>query len=292
MPTIFGEKLVIRLLSGHAQIPDMQSLGMPRDTLERFRRSVRAPHGFVVVCGPTGSGKTTTLYAALSERNVDGTNICSVEDPVELRIPGVSQVQVNPRAGVTFGSAFRAFLRQDPNVIMVGEMRDAETANVASSAALSGQLILTTLHSNDAATAVDRLLELGVSRNTLSAGLSTIVAQRLLRKLCASCRAPASVDGPTAQTFGIPAGTPAFRATGCPQCRQTGFLGRLAIFECLSVTSVIRQAIAEGASTTSLAAALHESSYEPLSADGIRKALSGETTFEELLRVTMPEPRA
>lgn len=289
MPTLSGEKLVVRLLDHHARIPTLESLGMPERALARFRRVIHAPHGFVVACGPTGSGKTTTLYAAMAERNVDSQNLCSVEDPVEVRIPGVAQVQVNVRAGVTFASALRAFLRQDPNVIMVGEMRDAETAAVAASASLSGQLVFTTLHSNDAPKAIDRLVELGVARHTIAAGLSAIVAQRLVRRLCEHCRMPFEVGGPLAREFGMQDGLRAYRATGCRACSGAGYAGRLAIFECVFIDDAMRRCIADGQSSVVFADLARENGYEPMLADGMRRVLRGETTFEELRRVLVIE---
>lgn len=292
MPTLSGEKLVVRLLDHHARIPTLESLGMPQRQLTRFRRVIHAPHGFVVACGPTGSGKTTTLYAAMAERNVDSQNLCSVEDPVEVRIPGVAQVQVNVRAGVTFASALRAFLRQDPNVIMVGEMRDEETAAVAASASLSGQLVFTTLHSNDAPKAIDRLLELGVARHTIAAGLSAIVAQRLVRRLCEHCRVPFEVSGMLAREFALPDGTRAYRANGCRSCSDCGYDGRVAIFECVFIDDSMRRCIAEGESTVVLAELARQNGFEPMLAHGLRRVLEGETTFEELRRVLVIENAA
>jgi type IV pilus assembly protein PilB len=285
MPTIAGEKLVIRLLDHHARVPTLTDLGMDHRFLERFRHVVHAPHGFVVVCGPTGSGKTTTLYAAMSERNVESQNLCSVEDPVEVRIPGIVQVQINPRAGVTFASALRAFLRQDPNVIMVGEMRDRETAAVAASASLSGQLVMTTLHSSDAPRALDRLVELGIERHTIAAGLSAVVAQRLVRTLCRRCKVPYAVGAPTASDFVIPTGTQAFRATGCSECDGRGYTGRTALFEAIFIDDAMRTLIAQGGSSVALRAMAADGGYEPMAACGMRYALAGETSLEELRRV-------
>lgn len=285
MPTIFGEKLVVRLLDHHARVPALEQLGMPSAYLAQYRRAIHAPHGFVVVCGPTGSGKTTTLYASLAERNVDSQNLCSVEDPVEVRIPGVAQVQVNPRAGVTFASSLRAFLRQDPNVIMVGEMRDAETAAVAASAALSGQLVLTTLHSNDAPRTLERLLELGVARHTIAAGLTAIVAQRLVRRLCAQCRVCASIESQDAADFAVSRVSFAYSPGGCSACQGTGYRGRTGIFEFIFVSDAVRDAIARGASSVQIGSLAAENGYGSLLADGVRRALSGETSFQELRRV-------
>jgi general secretion pathway protein E len=277
MPTILGEKLVVRLLDHQARIPTLESLGMPDGVMRRFRRIIHAPHGFVVACGPTGSGKTTTLYAAMGERNVDSQSLCSIEDPVEVRIPGVSQIQVNVRAGVTFASALRAFLRQDPNVIMVGEMRDEETAAVAASASLSGQLVLTTLHSSDAPKAIERLVELGVSRHTIAAGVTAIIAQRLVRRLCSSCRTP--FEG-------------GYRANGCAACGGFGYSGRVALFECIFVDDAMRRLIAEGGSSVALADLARERGYEPMIVDGMRRIASGDTTFDELRRVLVVDDAA
>lgn len=292
MPTLLGEKLVVRLLDHHARIPTIESLGMPEHALSRFRRAIHAPHGFVVTCGPTGSGKTTTLYAAMAERNVDSQNLCSVEDPVEVRIPGVAQVQVNARAGVTFASALRAFLRQDPNVIMVGEMRDEETAAVAASASLSGQLVFTTLHSNDAPKAVDRLVDLGVARHTISAGLSAVVAQRLVRRLCEQCRTPFEVGSALARELSMQDGLRAYRANGCAACSGAGYSGRLAIFECMFIDDAMRRLIADGESSVALAELARKNGYVPMIADGMRRALLGQTSFDELRRVLVVESAA
>lgn len=285
MPTLSGEKIVVRLLDHHGRIPALESLGMPERSITRFRRVIHAPHGFVVACGPTGSGKTTTLYAAMAQRNVESQNLCSIEDPIEVRIPGIAQVQVNARAGVTFASALRAFLRQDPNVIMVGEMRDEETAAVAASASLSGQLVFTTLHSNDAPGAVDRLIELGVARHTIAAGLSAIVAQRLVRRLCEGCRVAFQVGARLASEFAVQDGVRAYRAHGCGDCSGSGYAGRIAIFECLFVDDVLRRRIADGEPSVQLADLAKTAGYEPMLQHGLRRVLEGETTFEELRRV-------
>jgi type II secretory ATPase GspE/PulE/Tfp pilus assembly ATPase PilB-like protein len=285
MPTILGEKLVIRLLDHHAGIPTLESLGMPAEMLARFRNAIHAPHGFVVTCGPTGSGKTTTLYAAMAERNVDSQNLCSVEDPVEIRIPGIAQVQVNARAGVTFASALRAFLRQDPNVIMVGEMRDEETASVAASASLSGQLVFTTLHSNDAPKAIDRFIDLGVPRQTIAAGLSAIVAQRLVRKLCKHCRVAFDIPAPLLTEFGLPDGSRAYRANGCRACDNSGYAGRAAIFECVFIDDRMRHFIAERRPSIAIAELARRHGYETMVRHAIRRVVAGDTTFEELRRV-------
>jgi general secretion pathway protein E len=292
VPTIRGEKVVVRLLDHTSRVRTLEQLGMPPRYLRAFQRVVRAPHGFVIICGPTGSGKTTTLYGAMAERNIDCENLCSVEDPVEIRMPGIAQVQVNARAGVTFASAVRAFLRQDPDVIMVGEMRDEETAGVAATASLSGQLVLASLHANDAPKTVDRLLELGVSRRTVAAGLTAVVSQRLVRRLCVECRAPYEAGDALAQEFRLQKGALVHRASGCRACQGSGYRGRSAIFEYLFVDDAMRGLIAEGGSSVELCDTARTRGYEPMIADGLRLALLGQTSLEELRRVLFLETAA
>lgn len=270
IPTIDGEKVVIRLLDLHTKASSLASLGMAGATLEAYLHALRAPYGFIVVTGPTGSGKTTTLYASLADLNNPTKNICSVEDPIELKLPGVAQVQVNPRAGMTFPSALRAFVRQDPSVLMIGEMRDSETASVGISAALTGQLVLTTLHSNDAPRTIERLVGLGVDRHAIASALSVVLAQRLARRLCEQCRRP---NGR------------AFVANGCDVCGRTGYVGRIGIFEILVVTDAIRDAIATGASSVQLRGLGKSSGYRPMFEDGLERVAGGDTTLEELRRV-------
>lgn len=284
IPTIDGEKIVVRLLDLQAKSSTLTSLGMAGETLDAYLRAVRAPYGFVVVTGPTGSGKTTTLYASLAELNASTKNLCSVEDPVEMRVAGVAQVQVNPKAGVTFPSALRAFMRQDPNVLMVGEMRDAETAAVGIAAALTGQLVLTTLHSNDAPRTIERLVELGVDRHAIASALSLVLGQRLVRTLCEHCRKAAPVPEAIAvRCGGLRPRT--FAAVGCEVCAGTGFVGRIGVFEILVVGDALRDAIATGASSVQIAALGRECGYRPMYEDGIRRVAEGRTTLEELRRV-------
>lgn len=261
--TIDGERLVIRLFDSRTQRPSLGSLGMEGETLKRYRSMVRSTHGFVIVCGPTGSGKTTTLYASLDDRNSDDEHLCTIEDPIEMRLPGVAQVQVNVRAGMTFSRALRAVLRQDPNVVMIGEMRDAETANVAVSAALSGQLVLTSLHSCDAAHAIDRLIDLQVPRPAIAAALTGIIAQRLVRTLCLQCR-----DG-----------------AGCEACLGTGYAGRTGIFECVGVTDDLREAIASAAASRQLCRLVEHDGGGTLSRDALRHVMAGRTSVTEVQRV-------
>ncbi|HEV3157024.1 MAG TPA: GspE/PulE family protein [Candidatus Baltobacteraceae bacterium] len=269
VPTQDGEKLVIRFLNHHTRLPSLDSLGMDEVIQARFTRVIDSASGFIVVCGPTGSGKTTTLYAALERLNTSSRNICTVEDPVEQEIACVTQVQVNARAGVSFDRVLRALLRQDPDVIMVGEMRDSETASIAVAAALSGQLVLTTLHSTDAPRAVDRLIELGISRASLAAGLSAILSQRLVRKRCLRC--VRTIAG-------------AFESPGCEHCLGLGYHERIGIFELIVVDDDISEAIVRGASSVELGRLAATSGYRSMRHDALAKAEIGLTGPEELIR--------
>lgn len=264
MPTIDGEKVVIRLLDLRAHGPALDDIGMSPAMLERYRRLIFAPYGLVIVCGPTGSGKTTTLYSSIRAINDGARSICTVEDPVEMKLVGVSQVNVNTRAGLGFATVLRSSLRQDPNVIMIGEMRDAETAAVAMRAALSGQLVLTTLHSNDAPRTIERLIELGVDRRAIAAAVNGIVSQRLVRRVCGSCRSLTSA---------------------CQACKGTGYAGRTGIFELFEVGDEARDAIADGLSIGKLSDLAKRNGYEPMLVDGMAKVGLRETTVEELRRV-------
>ncbi|HEY4439937.1 MAG TPA: GspE/PulE family protein [Candidatus Elarobacter sp.] len=283
VPTLDGEKLVVRLLDRFAATPDLATLGMPPDVLARYRTAATAPWGFVVVAGPTGSGKTTTLYASLAQLDASSRNVCSVEDPVEMRLPGVTQVQVNLRAGLSFPVVLRAFMRQDPNAIMVGEMRDAETAAVAVSAALAGQIVFTTLHANDGPRTIDRLVELGVSRHSLAAALSAVVAQRLVRMLCEQCRLPAPIPAALRGAFG---GAERWHvATGCRTCAGTGYIGRTGVYELMELDDGVRDLIARGASSVAIAHAAAERGYRPMASDAAAKIAAGVTTYDEVRRV-------
>lgn len=275
MPTIGGERLAIRLLDLDAGAARFERLGMPDGMAAALRRLVNGSSGFIVMCGPTGSGKSTTLYSALSERNAVGTQVCSVEDPVEIRLPGIAQVQVNVRSGLTFAAALRAFLRQDPDVISIGELRDAETAAAACAAALSGQLVLTTLHARDATGSIERLRELGMSRRRIASALTAVVAQRLVRRLCEGCKV---VDG-----SGVPP-----RSRGCAQCAGAGFRGRIGVFELLVCSGAVRESIEAGGPVQTLRAAASASGYEPMSAAAASLVRSHQTTADEALRALPP----
>ena len=284
VPTIDGEKIVVRLLDRYAATPDLAALGMPAEMLARYRSAVHAPWGFVLATGPTGSGKTTTLYASLAELDARSRNVCSVEDPIEMRLAGVSQVQVNLRAGLTFPLVVRAFMRQDPDVVMVGEMRDAETAAVAVSAALAGQVVLTTLHANDAPRTIDRLVELGVARHSLAAALTAVVAQRLVRTLCEQCRVREPIPAQVGESLRA-AHDAWYVAGGCRACAGTGYMGRTGVYELLDVDDAMRDAIATGASSVHVAQLAARNGYRPMRDDAAAKVLAGTTSFEELTRV-------
>ncbi len=285
VPTLEGENVVVRLLDVHTHIPTLDELGMPPDIRVRFAAAIHAPHGFVVVCGPTGSGKTTTLYAALAERNVEGQHLCTVEDPIEARLAGATQVQVNAKAGLTFPVALRAFLRQDPNVVMLGEMRDAESAQVGISAALSGALVATTLHASDAPRAVERMTDFGLTRATLASGISGILAQRLVRRLCECCRRFAHPDPLDASSLGLEPDSPVFHGVGCDACAGTGYLGRTGVFEYLGIDERLRSLIAAGDSSGEIARAATLCGYAPMIDHAKHLLEAGVIDLAELRRV-------
>jgi type II secretory ATPase GspE/PulE/Tfp pilus assembly ATPase PilB-like protein len=284
IPTLDGEKLVIRLLDHHVALPRLDDLGMGARALAAYRMVAHAPWGFVVVSGPTGSGKTTTLYASIAELDRSVRNVCTVEDPVEARLADVAQVQVNVRAGLTFPAALRSFVRQDPDVIMIGEMRDAETAAVGVSAALAGQTVFATVHSNDAPRTIDRLVELGVERHSLAAALTAVVAQRLVRKLCSACRQPEPVPADLRSVLSPEQGI-WYVPLGCRACDGCGYSGRTGVFEVLAVDDAIREAIAAGVSSATLAHIAAERGHRSLFHDAAEKIAAGTTSFSEVERV-------
>jgi general secretion pathway protein E len=286
-PTLHGESVVLRLLDQGGRPVDLSDLGMPSAILSEISRLVQRPHGLFVVTGPTGSGKTTTLYAALQKRNRIGEKIITVEDPVEYYLAGVTQVPVHKQGGVTFGSALRSILRQDPDVIMIGEMRDAETAQVAVQAAMTGHFVLSTLHTNDAASAIPRLTDLGVPTYLIAATLEGVVAQRLVRQICARCR---TQHQPPAELLKRICGTEMaatqfYRGIGCDFCRGTGFRGRTAVFELMPMTDEMREAINRGAPKSVLTSILLESGASRLESEAWSKVQTGITTVEEVARV-------
>ncbi|NWB90843.1 type II secretion system ATPase GspE [Pseudomonas agarici] len=289
LPTAHGERVVLRLLDKQSGRLQLERLGMPAQTLERFRQILGKPHGIFLVTGPTGSGKTTSLYAALSHLNDQTRNILTVEDPIEYHLPGIGQTPVNPKVEMTFARGLRAILRQDPDVVMVGEIRDQETAAIAVQASLTGHLVLSTLHTNSAAGAVTRLLDMGVDAYLLASSLVGVLAQRLVRTLCPACKTPCAVDLAARQRLGLAPQATArlFKAVGCELCQQ-GYRGRTGIHELISMTPTLSELIHRGVGEPELARQAR-SVAPSLFQDGQRLVLEGRTSLDELLRVTQED---
>ncbi len=284
--TRFGENLVLRLLpSRGGSTLGIRELGYSKERQEQLRRLFKLPYGMILVCGPTGSGKTTTLYAALREQDSIGKNILTVEDPIEYELLMIRQTQVNTRAGYTFASAIRTFLRQDPDVMLIGEIRDEETARLAVRAALTGHLVLSTLHSNTAIAALARLKDLGLSPYLLSTSLKGILAQRLVRRLCTQCRRPVNYDPEELKRHNLPTDGTYFAAGRCAHCQQTGYLGRDAISELVPVTDTVMRLVAQDASPDRIEDACRKEGFTSLYDAGRKKVAEGITSFEELRRV-------
>jgi len=286
LPTQFGESIVLRVLDRSATGLELDDLGLPPGVVEVVRRTIRRPSGIFIVTGPTGSGKTTTLYSCLRRLNAVDTKVLTVEDPVEYEIEGVMQVPVNPVAGLSFASALRSFLRHDPDVVMVGEIRDLETAQIAIQAALTGHLVLATLHTNDAAGAITRLTDMGVERFLLASTIEAVLAQRLVRRICPDCRERCAPDPAQLERLGLAPGSvpQGFRGRGCARCRESGYRGRLGIFEIFAVDDELRELIARGAPLEALRDAARARGLRPLREDGWRLVREGGTTAEELAR--------
>ncbi len=294
LPTLYGESVVLRILDRSSISVTLDSLGFPTDTLEVFDKLINRPYGMILVTGPTGSGKTTTLYGALDKINSPDKKIITIEDPVEYQLSGVNQIHVKPQIGLTFANGLRSIVRQDPDVIMVGEIRDYETAEIAVQAALTGHLVFSTLHTNDAAGAVSRLLEMGVEDYLLASSLLGIMAQRLVRTLCRHCRRPVEVGlhsggngKATNGVGGIP--TAAYEEQGCDECAMTGYRGRSGIFELLSVNEGVKQLILKRSSADMIKNCGVSQGMRTLREDGWRKVREGTTTVSEVLRVTQDE---
>jgi type II secretory ATPase GspE/PulE/Tfp pilus assembly ATPase PilB-like protein/8-oxo-dGTP pyrophosphatase MutT (NUDIX family) len=283
LPASHGEKIVIRILDGRTSVRTLDAIGFAREELARIQRLLQAREGLVLVTGPTGSGKTTTLYAALRQLKQRAVNIVTVEDPIEYRLPGVVQVQVRERAGLTFASALRSIMRQDPDVLLIGEIRDRETAEIAIQASLTGHLVLSTLHTNDAASAVTRLLDIGVEPYKIATALKGVLAQRLLRRLCVRCRRHVEAAARAAGVLGT------YEAVGCRSCGDTGYHGRLAIVEVLIVTPELERCIAAGESTERLAETARQDGMLSLWQSGLARVHAGDTTEEDLVRVAAPD---
>ncbi|MDQ3432872.1 MAG: Flp pilus assembly complex ATPase component TadA [Actinomycetota bacterium] len=290
LPTVYGEKVVLRILDKTSVLLQLSDLSFLDHNYQRYEQSFRKPYGMILVTGPTGSGKTTTLYATLNIINTPEVNIVTVEDPVEYRLPGISQVQMQPKAGLTFPVALRSILRQDPDVVLVGEMRDHETAQIGMEAALTGHLVLSTLHTNDAPSAVTRLTEMGIDPFLVASAVDCVLAQRLARRLCSRCKEAYRPTPAELHTAGLPwtDGMPLptlYRADGCPACAKTGYKGRLAIHEVMPVTEDIERQIVEQASTADITACAASQGMRSLREDGLAKVVLGHTTLEEIARV-------
>jgi type IV pilus assembly protein PilB len=292
LPTVYGEKVVIRLLDRSNVMLRLEELGFSEQALARYRRSFVKPYGAILVTGPTGSGKSTTLYATLNILNTSEKNIITVEDPVEYRLAGINQVQINPKAGLTFASGLRSILRCDPDIVMVGEVRDKDTAQIAIESALTGHLVLSTLHTNDAPGALTRLTEMGVEPFLTASAVDCVIAQRLVRKLCDGCREAylptaevlrqmgfreQAIDGPDEVTL--------YRAVGCPRCNNTGYKGRMGIYEVMLVTEAIERLIIERKSADEIGRVARAEGMMALRQDGLERVLQGMTSIEEISRV-------
>jgi type IV pilus assembly protein PilB len=288
LPTIFGEKVVMRILDKSNLRIDLTQFGLTEKAFKDLLHAIDQPYGMVLVTGPTGSGKTTTLYSALSRINVPGTNIMTAEDPVEYNIEGINQVQINDEIGLTFAAALRAFLRQDPNIIMVGEIRDLETASIAIKAALTGHLVLSTLHTNDAPATVSRLIDMGVEPFLVSASTNVIVAQRLVRRLCANCKKEVMLHEEAMRELGIQDVEPikAYEPHGCVDCANTGFRGRQGLYEVLPISPAVRDLILDRAPASQVKKQALDEGMLTLRMDGVLKIRSGITSAGEVLKET------
>jgi general secretion pathway protein E len=293
LPTAFGERMVLRLLDKAAGILTLEEIGLESDLLQPFEAMISKNHGIFLVTGPTGSGKTTTLYTALTRLNNREKNIITVEDPIEYQLPGVGQIQVNPKINLTFANGLRSILRQDPDIIMVGEIRDRETAEIAVQSALTGHMVFSTLHTNDAAGALTRLVEMGVEPFLAASSIVGIIAQRLVRIICPHCKKahqpPEKLLQEIAGEIPLPAGATFYRGTGCDKCMQIGYWGRIAIYELFKVDDMVRELLLQNKDAATIKKAALQRGMRSLRAAGLAKAIQGITTLEEVMRVTQEE---
>lgn len=296
VPTVHGESVVMRVLDRASVRLDLDRMGFEEDTLQRFNELLAKPHGILLVTGPTGSGKTTTLYAALSKLDASTQKIITVEDPVEYQLEGINQIQVHAQINLTFANALRSILRQDPDIIMIGEMRDGETAQIAVQSALTGHLVLSTLHTNTAAGAIIRMRDMGVERYLITSSVNGVLAQRLVRTLCSHCKSPYFEDPVLIDASGLSKycepGAPLYKPVGCEQCRGSGYRGRTGIHELLVLDEPMRRAVIEGRDASILNSLAVKSGMLSLYEDGLRKVAAGVTTLDELARVTQDQSDA
>jgi general secretion pathway protein E len=288
LPTAFGERVVLRLLEKSGKLLSLEEVGMTPAALAEMKRLLQLSHGIILVTGPTGSGKTTTLYAALSHINSPDKNILTIEDPIEYQLDGIGQMQVNPKINLSFASGLRSMVRQDPDVILVGEIRDRETADIAIHAALTGHLVFSTLHTNDAASAVTRLIDMDIEPFLVSSAVQAIIAQRLVRLLCPHCKEPYEPEEAQWNELGLLKDTagPIFRAKGCEKCLETGYRGRTGIYEFLRLTEAIKGLVLQTSDSNQINKAARAEGMVSLRQDGIQKVVEGKTTISEVLRVT------
>ena len=290
LPTAFGERVVMRLLDKSSVLISLTDLGMPEDRFLPFSEQIREANGIVLVTGPTGSGKTTTLYAALTAINNTDINIITVEDPIEYRISGIGQVQVNPKINLTFASGLRSIVRQDPDVILVGEIRDTETAEIAIQSALTGHLVFSTLHTNDASSAITRLIDMGIEPFLISSSINAILAQRLVRIICPQCKEGYTPEPAAIKKLGLDpeelAGKQVYRGRGCANCHHTGYKGRGGIFELLIMNQSMKHLVLDTADSNDIKTQAVQNGMITLRQDGANKVLEGITTIEEVYRVT------
>ncbi|MGQ9700897.1 MAG: type IV-A pilus assembly ATPase PilB [bacterium] len=290
IPTLYGEKVVMRILDRSALMLDLTKLGFAEDALKKFLKAIESPYGIILVTGPTGSGKTTTLYSTLSRLNKPDRQIMTIEDPIEYNIHGINQIQVHEEIGLTFAAALRAFLRQAPNIILVGEMRDTETAEIGIRAALTGHLVFSTIHTNDAPTTINRLIDMGIPPYLVASALILIQAQRLVRRICPNCKEQIKVSPKLLEEANIPLDTfpdgIVYKGKGCSNCNQTGYKGRIGLYEVMPISPTIRAMILKGASSDEVAKQAKEEGMKTLRDDGIDKIKKGITTIEELIRET------
>jgi type IV pilus assembly protein PilB len=291
LPTLFGEKVELRLLDRSQVSLDLDTLGFEAEALKTFRRAIKRPYGIALVTGPSGSGKTTTLYSAISELNDIGVNIMTAENPVEFNLKGINQVQMNEDVGLNFAMALRAYLRQDPDIIMVGEIRDKETSEIAIRAALTGHLVLSTVHTNDAPSTINRLVDMGTEPYMLSTSLICVCSQRLIRKICSNCKTPVAVSREALEDAGIAPErfdkVTFYEGTGCAQCNNTGYKGRIGIYEVMTVDEEMRTLIENDANSIEIEKAALAKGMINLREAALRKLINGVTTFPEVVRETV-----
>lgn len=290
IPTLYGEKIVMRILDRSSLMLDLSKLGFAPENLKKFLKAIESPYGIVLVTGPTGSGKTTTLYSTLARLNTPKRQIMTIEDPVEYNLHGINQIQVHEEIGLTFASALRSFLRQSPNIILVGEIRDSETAEIAIRAALTGHLVFSTIHTNDAPTTINRLVDIGIKRYLVSSAMVLIQAQRLVRRICSKCKEKITVSKEFLEEARIPENTfpdnTVYKGKGCSHCNQTGYKGRVGLYEVMPISPGIRQMILKGVSSDEIAKQAVKEGMATLRDDGMEKIKQGVTTIEELMRET------